>query len=311
MPVGSLKGSGGSTRRSESRSDLEARRRRTARLLLAPAIATLLLVGVGPFLYAIWISLHDTQFFELNEFSWFANYREVVSDGAFLQSLLRTFVIMAIAVPIEFALALLAASWFNRGVYGERVLSPAFLLPSVVSPTVVAITWKVMLAGSWGFLTYHVVDRFGLLEGSSVFSDSTAAFLAIIGIDIWQWTPFLALALHAGLASQPRSPHNAAAVDGASDFTIFRLVTLPMLIPLIAVLGVLRVIDTMKIFDTVFVATAGGPGESTTIVSYLLYEESLLFFKLGTATAAAVLIMLVLFQITSILFKLLNSRIGL
>jgi multiple sugar transport system permease protein len=279
--------------------------------LLAPALLALVLVGIVPFSYTIFISLHATNFIRIEEFVGIDNYRELLTSDVFWHAVGVTAIILVVAVPLQILLGLGFALLFHRGVFGGRVLSPALLLPSVLAPTVVAIIWKIMLAGTWGFLTYEFFDRFGILEESSVFSVPTAALAAIIGIDVWQWTPFITLALFAGLQALPVTPFRAAAVDGASAWQAFRYLTLPMLLPLIAVLFMLRLIDTFKIFDTVYILTGGGPEDATETISLYLYKQVFSFFEVGRAAAAAVIIFLMFFVLASIAYQLLSKRLKL
>ncbi len=279
--------------------------------LLAPALLALVLVGIVPFSYTIFISLHATNFIRIEEFVGLENYRELLTSDVFWHTVGVTAIILVIAVPLQILLGLGFALLFHRGVYGGRILSPALLLPAVLAPTVVAIVWKIMLAGTWGFLTYEFFDRFGILAESSVFSVPTAALAAIIGIDVWQWTPFITLALFAGLQALPVTPFRAAAVDGASGWQTFRYLTLPMLLPLIAVLFLLRLIDTFKIFDTVYLLTGGGPEDATETISLYLYKQVFSFFEVGRAAAAAVIIFLMFFVLASIAYQLLSKRLKL
>jgi multiple sugar transport system permease protein len=279
--------------------------------LLAPALLALVLVGIVPFSYTIFISLHATNFIRIEEFVGLENYRELLTSDVFWHAVGVTAIILVVAVPLQILLGLGFALLFHRGVFGGRILSPALLLPSVLAPTVVAIIWKIMLAGTWGFLTYEFFDRFGILSESSVFSVPTAALAAIIGIDVWQWTPFITLALFAGLQALPVTPFRAAAVDGASAWQTFRYLTLPMLLPLIAVLFLLRLIDTFKIFDTVYILTGGGPEDATETISLYLYKQVFSFFEVGRAAAAAVIIFLMFFVLASIAYQLLSKRLKL
>jgi multiple sugar transport system permease protein len=278
-------------------------------LMVMPTLAVLTLVGVIPFVYTIWISLHETSFTTVLGFSGITNFRELLTDPLFWRGLWVTGVILAVAVPLQLLTGLGLALVFHRGVLGSRFISPALLLPAVVAPTVVAIIWKIMLAGTWGLLTFEVIDRFQLIRGGSVFGLPRPALLAIILIDVWQWTPFVALALFAGLQALPIAPYRAAAVDGASRWQVFRYVTLPMLSPLLAVLLLLRILDTFKIFDTVFVLTGGGPGDATQVISLYLYKGVFHFWELGRAAAAAVLIFVMFFVFASVLYRLFSRRL--
>jgi multiple sugar transport system permease protein len=280
-------------------------------VLLLPALLALVIVGVIPFVYTIFISLHATDFIRVEEFVGIDNYRDLFQSGPFWHALGVTAIILVIAVPLQLALGLGFALLFHRGVFGGRLLFPALLLPSVLAPTVVAIVWKIMLAGTWGFLTYEFFDRFGILAESSVFSVPTAALAAIIGISVWQWAPFIALALFAGLQALPLTPYRAAAVDGASTSQILRYITLPMLFPLIAVLFLLQTIDAFKIFDTVFLLTGGGPQDATETISLYLYKQVFSFYEVGRAAAAAVVIFILFFVFASLAYRLFSKRLKL
>jgi multiple sugar transport system permease protein len=121
----------------------------------------------------------------------------------------------------------------------------------------------------------------------------------------------VALALFAGLQALPLAPYRAASVDGASRWQVFRYVTLPMLYPLLAVLLLLRLLDTFRIFDTVFIISGGGPGESTQVISIYLYKTVFQFWELGRAAAGAVLIFLAFFILASVLYRLFSVRLKL
>ena len=284
-------------------------RRWLAYVFLLPTLVVLTVVGVVPFAYAVFISFHHTEFLDVQGFAGVANYTELLGDSRFWGSLGVTVVIMAVAVPIELALGLALALLLYRGVLGGRVLSPAMLLPAVVAPTVVAIIWKILLAGTWGLLTYEIFNRFGWFSRGSILSVSWSAIAAIIAIDVWQWTPFVVLALFAGLQGLPLNPFRAAAVDGASRWRVFRSLTLPMLLPLIAVLFLLRLLDTFKIFDTIFVLTGGGPVDATRTISLFLYQNVFTFLQLGRASAGAAVIFVLFFIVVSVFYRVLDKRL--
>ncbi len=121
----------------------------------------------------------------------------------------------------------------------------------------------------------------------------------------------MALALFAGLQGLPLAPYRAAAVDGASRWQVFRYLTLPMLFPLLAVLLLLRMLDTFRIFDTIFILTGGGPGEATQAVSIYLYKTVFQFWELGRAAAGAVIIWIMLFIFASVLYRIFTRRLKL
>lgn len=280
-------------------------------LMVAPTILVLTSVGVVPFAYTIFISLQETSFTRTVGFGGIQNFKDLILDPVFWKALSVTATILAVAVPVQLLFGLGIALILHRGVFGARVIAPILLLPSVVAPTVVAIIWKVMLAGTWGFLTYHLVDRFHLVSRGSVLGLPTPALLAMITIEVWQWTPFVALALFAGLQALPVAPYRAAAVDGASRWQVFRYLTLPMLAPLLAVLLLLRALDTFRIFDTIFILTGGGPGNATQVVSLYLQKSVFHFWELGRAAAGAVLIWVMFFVFASVLYRIFTRRLKL
>ncbi|MBI2460473.1 MAG: sugar ABC transporter permease, partial [Candidatus Rokubacteria bacterium] len=242
-------------------------------LLLLPAMATLVAVALIPFLYTVTLSFRTMSFTTPGPFAGLENYARLLGDHLFWNTMAVTGLIIATAVPLEFLAGLGIALLLHQRIYGRPVLLPILFIPTILAPVVVAIIWKIMLAGSWGFLTYNVLDRFGLLQGTSVFSSPTWALVALVLIDVWEWTPFMALGLFAGLQSLPVNPYVAAAVDGASPWQTFWRLTWSMLTPLMCVLVLLRMIDAFKIFDTVFLLTGGGPGVATETVSLYVYKR--------------------------------------
>ena len=134
---------------------------------------------------------------------------------------------MLIAVPIEFMLGLVGAMVLNQSVKGRNLLVPLLFMPTMMAPIVVGLLWKIMLAGSWGLLSYNVIERFHLIGETSVFASPGLALYALIFVDIWQWTPFMMLAFFAGLQALPLAPYRAAAIDGANAAQVLFYVTLP------------------------------------------------------------------------------------
>ena len=278
--------------------------------LIAPAMVTLVVVALVPFLYTIYLSLHEMQFARVGEWAGFGNYRALLTNARFWHSVWISTIFVAIAVPLQFGLGLLGALVLNQGIHGRSLIVPLLFVPTMMAPIVVAILWKVMLAGSWGLLSYNVLERFGILTDISVLASPALALYALILIDVWQWTPFVMLALFAGLQSLPMAPYRAAAVDGATALQIFRRLTVPLLMPLMAVIVLLRLIDAFKVFDTIFLLTAGGPGQATESLSLFTYKTVFDFWNLGTATATAVVIWLMFFVFSNLFYQVARRKLG-
>jgi multiple sugar transport system permease protein len=277
--------------------------------LIAPAIAVLVIVSLVPFCYAVWLSLHNVEYGQVGDWNLIGNYAKLLSNDRFWNSLRVAGVFMLIAVPLEFLLGLGGALVLNQRVWGRSVWLPLLFIPSMMAPIVVGLLWKIMLAGSWGLLSYNVIERFGWLGGGSVFSSSTYALFTLALVDVWQWTPFMMLAFFAGRQALPLSPYRAAAVDGASSFQMFFKLTLPMLKPLLVVIGMLRFIDAFKVFDSIFILTSGGPGISTEAPSFLVYKMTFEQWRIGESAALAVMVWLSFFILCNVFYQVAKRRL--
>lgn len=279
-------------------------------VLIAPTLITLVVVALIPFLYVVYLSLHEVKYGRVKGFAWFENYGALMADERFWNSLWVALVFVSIAVPVEFMLGLIGALVLNQGVRFRRVLVPLLFIPTMMAPIVVSLLWKIMFAGSWGLISYNVFERFRIIEGASVFASPNLALYAIIFVDIWQWTPFMMLAFFAGLQSLPLNPYRAAAVDGANPVQIFFRLTLPMMAPLLAVIGLLRLIDAFKIFDSIFLLTGGGPGTATESPSVFAYKMVFEYWNVGEASALAVLVWIAFFIFCNIFYQFAKKKLN-
>jgi multiple sugar transport system permease protein len=279
-------------------------------LLIAPTMITLVVVSLIPFLYVLFLSLHDVRYGQVQGFAWFANYASLLADPRFWNSMLVATVFVLIAVPLEFMLGLIGALILNRGIRLRRIVVPFLFIPTMMAPIVVGLLWKIMLAGSWGLISYNLLERFGFFTDASIFASPNAALYALILVDVWQWTPFMMLAFFAGLQSLPVNPYRAAAVDGADPVQTFFRLTLPMLSPVLAVIGLLRLIDAFKVFDTIFLLTGGGPGTATESPSIFAYKLVFEYWKVGEASALAALVWVAFFLFCSIFYHVARKRLN-
>jgi multiple sugar transport system permease protein len=241
-------------------------------LMLLPALLILALITLPPFFYAIYLSLHDidiTKPYLGRNFVGLDNFVKIFSDKRAVGSFLNTGILIGSMVAIEFLLGLVLAlvidSFFKKSTW----LITLIILPMTFPRVVVGLVWRVMLNPIVGVVNY-LLQPFG---GGSVdwLARPGLALFSIILVDVWQWTPFMVLMLLAGLQSLPKAPFDAARVDGAGDFHIFRFITLPLLQPIIVVAVIFRIIDAMRTFDIVYILTRGGPGTSTETVDIFAY----------------------------------------
>jgi multiple sugar transport system permease protein len=278
--------------------------------LIAPALLTLMAVAFVPFLYTVYLSLHEIRHAQVRGWAGLANYIALLGSARFWHSVWVSAIFVGIAVPLQFGLGLGGALILNQGIRFRSLIVPLLFVPSMLAPIVVAILWKIMLAGSWGLLSYNVLERFGFFESSSVLASPVWALPALILIDVWQWTPFVMLALFAGLQSLPVTPYRAAAVDGAGPLQRFHRLTVPLMAPLMAVVVLLRLIDAFKVFDTIFLLTGGGPGAATESASLFAYKTVFDFWDLGTATATAVVIWVMFFVFSNLFYQVAKRKLG-
>lgn len=294
----------------------EARKPRSHRgaavpwLLSAPALGVLLVMTIAPAGYLLYASLRsDTLLGAGGGFVGLDNYVAALTDPGARTSLLLTCAFVAVAVLVQLGLGLLLAVPLAAQTRANNLAAMLLLLPFAVTPAVSALVMRELLNPNYGWVGYFM-GLVGLPSDVEWLSNTSTAWIAIIGLDVWQWTPFVALILIAGLQAMPREPIEAAAVDGASGWQTFRHVTLPMLAPFIAIAVVLRTIQAFKTFDTFAVLTGGGPGDSTEIVNLAIHRVALQSFRVGAASAMAMLLLVLLLLLVPALLRVVGRSAG-
>ena len=260
-------------------------------LLLAPSV----LIVLGVLVYPLWDGLRaSTQAYRYGTAVGSVgldNYTRLWSDEQFLNSLFVTLRFVTLSVAVETVLGFALALFCLREFRGIRLLRTVLIIPMVITPVVVAIVFRLIYASDAGMLTALSEALGG--EQVQILSDPTRAFLGLVALDVWEWTPLMFLILLAGLQTLPQEPFEAARVDGASAWRVFADLTFPMMRPVLAIAIVLRTIDAFGTFDQVFVLTRGGPGEATRLISLLGYDTSFKFQQTGYAAALFVTIGLI------------------
>ncbi|MGD0331219.1 MAG: sugar ABC transporter permease [Nitrososphaeria archaeon] len=263
-----------------------------------PAIAILMAVGLAPFVYAVALSFYKWPPYPTLPVTWngIANYLAMLSDSEFWNALTVILKFMVVALPIEFLLGMIVALVFAD--FRPRIrnaISSFVLIPTMLAPIAVGATWFLMFTG-----VGPIIYIFSLLGLPYIgwLSDPNYALLTIIIADIWEWTPFVAIVFLSGLLALPVEPFESAKVDGASEWQIFKDITLPLLRPIVFVVLLLRTTDAIKMFDIPFVLTQGGPGDLTESISLYIYHVGLYYFN---PSYAACLTMAVMVMVTIII----------
>jgi multiple sugar transport system permease protein len=278
-------------------------------LLLAPTLLLVLAVVVYPIGYGIRQSFLNFRFGHAIGSSGFDNYTALFSDPAFGQALWVTIKFVALAVVLETVLGLGLAMLVANEIPFARLAKLVLIVPMIVTPIVVGIVFRLIYASDVGLLTTLRTNIFG--SGQVFILDKGwSAFLGLVALDVWEWTPLMFLILLAGLQSLPVEPFEAARVDGASSWRIFLDQTLPMLRPVLAVAIALRTIDAFTTFDQVFVLTKGGPGTSTQLISIYGYNTAFKFDEFGYGTAMLLTVALVVLAFAALTVKLIRKQVG-
>jgi multiple sugar transport system permease protein len=269
-------------------------------LLVAPAVIYLLLITLYPGVYAVVQSFHHVKFGPWNP-AGFANYEKLWNDYQFWGALWNTFVIGSISLILQCVIALALAFYAYRDpwVKGWRII---FLVPMLFMPSAVAFIYK--LAFHDGRVFADILIRLGMIDGNLAIQSSIWGSRALLILaDVWQWTPFLFIIFVAALQSQDEEIEEAARLDGASWYSIFWNISLPMMKPVIAVALILRAIDITTMFTNVFIITKGGPAFGTETISYFIYRTGFKFFNFGYASAMSVIMLILTIIIAQLVVK--------
>lgn len=277
---------------------------------MAPIIVFLIVVSLAPTIVAIIDSLRElslTVFTKRGAFIGLENYRDLLSeDHKFFAAIWRTILFVAVVVPFEFVFGLAIALYINHEFAGRRLLITLLMLPTMIAPVVVGMMWRYLLMPSFGLLT-HYLQQFGFLADTTIFSDQTTAFAALIIIDIWEWTPFMMLIMLAGLTAMPQEPIEAAYLDGANAWQVLCHVQLSFLRPLIIFAVMFRAIEASKVFDTIYILTGGGPGNATETISVFAFRTTFIKWDLGYGAAICLVLAFFSLVIAALFFKV-SSR---
>jgi multiple sugar transport system permease protein len=275
------------------------RNRAAAIYLIGPAaLFTVALIGF-PFLFTVWIALHDWVIggSGARTFVGLANVATMLHDAQFWQSLGVTLALAIPALAVETVVGVYVGLLLDRGGWAVRLLRAAILFPSVIPSVAAGMVWLVLMDPSLGLL--NLLLRAAHLGPWTWIDSPRTVIPSLILIDVWQWTPFVALIVLGGLQALPRDPYEAARIDGASDWQVFRHLTLPLLEPVLWVAVMLRSVDLLRIFDTIYVMTQGGPGTASTSLNIYAYQQGFQYFHVSYAAVLmlALLAVVVLFNV--------------
>ena len=217
-----------------------------------------------------------------------SNYVDLLTDDPeFVEALVATavFVVADVAATLLFALG--AALLLVREGRLSALARIALILPFVMSPALIGISFRFFLNPEFG-VVHHVIGAvLPPLAGKVWLADRVLAMIAVVASDVWHWAPYMTLVVLGGLAAIPRDTQEAARIDGASAWAVFRDITLPQLLPVLGVVVILKTVFALKAFDTIYTLSSGGPGTATQTLAYFVYQTAFNYYDMGYAAAAA------------------------
>jgi ABC-type sugar transport system permease subunit len=269
--------------------------------LVLPAVGTILIIALFPLAWTVWESLHlhDLRMPWLGRpFIGLDNYLEALGDQRFREALVHTLAFTVASVTLELTLGCVLALAMNRTFRGRGLVRAAILVPWAIPTVVAALIWRFMFDGDSGIVNAALASLG--VDPPVWFVDRLAAWVPVVLGDVWKETPFVALLLLAGLQGIDASLYEAARIDGASAWRQFRHITLPTLVPIVTLVNILTIAGYFQLFAEPYVMTQGGPLQSTVSVLYFMYEEGFKWWNLGSASAVAFLLFLLIFGVTAV-----------
>lgn len=269
-----------------------ARARRRANLeggywwFIAPAAMVVVAVILFPWVFTLFMSVMQWKLGGERTFVGLANYERLFTDTRFGLAVLRTLWFTLLAVIFPMILGVAAALAFAKKFPLRGLARTLFILPMMATPVAAALVWTMMFHPQLGVLNW-MLTSLGLPPSQWVYH-ADSVILTLVMVETWHWAPLVMLIALGGLAALPADPFEAARIDGASAWQAFRHITWPLLLPYVAVAAIMRVIDALKTFDTIFVITSGGPGTASETINIYLYLQAFAFYELGYASAMVV-----------------------
>jgi multiple sugar transport system permease protein len=279
-------------------------------LMTAPAILTITVLILLPLAYSVVLSLYKWRLLEMNRpKQWFGlgNYWRLLTDSGLATALGNTALFVVGAVAVELLLGFVVAlALFNIN-RGRKLANAVILLPMIITPVITALLWRYLLDPQFGIVA-QVMTLLGGNGGIDVWGSSSLALPGLVLVDIWQWTPFVILVIHAGMLGISSELFEAAAIDGAGQLRVALSVILPAIRPQILLVLLFRTMDTYRIFDIVFVLTRGGPGTASDTVGLYTYRTGFTYTEMGYAMALSLFILVTVAVISSVYIRLLRRE---
>lgn len=261
-------------------------------VFVAPALCVMFLIVLVPLIYLLRNSLMYWQMSQPRNihFAGLSNFLQMIADHHFYHSLAVTGVFVVGAVALQIVFALIMAEILNTSFYGRKLVQGLLILPMVTAPIVVGVLWRMLLNSDLGLINYFVKSTLGF--SVNWLGSDTMALVSLVGVDVWQWTPFVLVMFLASYSSVPSDYYDAAEVDGAGRWQKFTRITLPLVFPMIIFAVLFRVTEAFKVFPKIFIMTNGGPGFSTETLNFYTYRMAFSYTDIGYSSALGIAMLL-------------------
>jgi len=269
-------------------------------LFVLPAAIWVLAFTIFPLFYSLGLSFFNIVLGVPPQFVGLKNFLEAFRDYKTLHAVRVTLLFIIVAIPTELVSGMALALFFNQELPGRRYFRTLLTMPLFVTPAALGLLGITMFYEEGGPVN-SLLGLFGIKI--PWLSHPTWAMVAVLLLEIWQWTPFVFLIFLAGLQGLPGEVYESALLDTSSRWQIFRWITLPMLQPVIIITLLLRLIEAIKIFDIPYTLTAGGPGTATEVYSLFVYRTGMKFFNFGYASSLAYLLLLIMMVVVTFFFN--------
>lgn len=281
-------------------------------LLLAPALLFVGAMALFPLGYSLVLSFREWKLARspvAGDFVGLSHYINLLTDDPdFLEAVRITGIFVTADVLITVLVSVAGALLLHRAGRLNSLARTLLILPFVMSPALIGISFRFFLNAEYGVVAYVVGLLVPSLRDTVWLADASLSMVAIIASDVWHWAPYMTLVMLGGLASIPADSIEAARIDGANSWRIFCDVTLPQLMPVISIVMVLKTVFALKAFDTIFTLTNGGPGNSTKTLAYFVYEQGFNYYDMGYAAASAYVLTAVLMVMAGFYLRLIFAK---
>ena len=288
-------------------------------LFVMPAVLVVFTAAIWPLIQSFYMSFREWKLsrsrfsrplWEYEYDGWenisylFENYLRAFEDDAMWNAVRVTSTFTVASVVFTIGLALALALLLAPGGHFRFTVRTPLILPFAMSPALIGVSWRFMFQPDFGLFKAFFDVLIPPLADADWLGDPTLALIAVTGSDVWHWTPYLTLVFIGGLANVPRDAQEAAMIDGAPAWMVFRDVTLPSMLPVLAVGVILKTIFSLKMFDQVFMLTNGGPGNATQTLAHFIYFQGFKYYDMGYASAVSYLLVIPMFGLTWLYMRL-------